>query len=115
MLLEQHLKGQDNEYFIDKVTISDCFRQFDRPEKLSWQNEWYCDHCKQHKQAVKKIQVYKTPPILIINLKRFKGHIQNQKQNTPVHYPIKGLQMNDFMIKTQEEVPNENQGEINLE
>lgn len=63
----------DPKFFIDKVTISDCFRQFDRPEKLSFQNEWYCDQCKQHKQAFKKIQVFKTPPVLIITLKRFKG------------------------------------------
>jgi len=61
----------------EKITIADCFRLFDRPEKLTWQNEWYCNKCKQHKQAVKKIQVYKTPPILIITLKRFKGHLNN--------------------------------------
>lgn len=41
--------------YADKITISDCFRLFNRPEKLSWQNEWYCSKCKAHKQAVKKI------------------------------------------------------------
>lgn len=96
-------KKDDTVLFIDKVTIADCFRQFDTPEKLSWQNEWYCDQCKQHKQAVKKIQVYKTPPILIITLKRFKGSMANQKQNTPVYYPIDGLNMKDFMITTSTE------------
>lgn len=57
----------------DKVTIDDCFRQFMTPEKLSNQNGWFCSRCKMHKQAVKKFQVFKVPPILIINLKRFKG------------------------------------------
>lgn len=88
--------------YADKITINDCFRLFNRPEKLSWQNEWYCSKCKAHKQAVKKIQVFKTPPILIITLKRFKGHHSNQKQNTPVHYPIEGLNMRDFMINKQQ-------------
>jgi ubiquitin carboxyl-terminal hydrolase 4/11/15 len=42
--------------------------------------------------------VNKTPPILIITLKRFKGNLTNQKQNTPVYYPIEGLNMKNFMI-----------------
>jgi len=45
---------------------------------------------------VKKFQVFKTPPILIINLKRFKG--MQQKQNTLVHFPIEGLDMSNFVI-----------------
>ena len=32
--------------YADKITIDDCFRLFNRPEKLSWQNEWYCNKCK---------------------------------------------------------------------
>jgi ubiquitin carboxyl-terminal hydrolase 4/11/15 len=39
----------------DRVTIDDCFKQFMTPEKLSHQNTWFCNRCKQHKQAVKKI------------------------------------------------------------
>ena len=39
----------------DKVTIDDCFRQFMIPEKLSHSNQWFCNRCKSHKQAVKKI------------------------------------------------------------
>ena len=63
------------EFQPDKITIADCFRQFNRPEKLTFENEWFCDKCKQHKQAVKKIEVYKIPPILIITLKRFKSNL----------------------------------------
>ena len=50
--------------------------------------------------------MYKTPPVLIITLKRFKGNLTNQKQNTPVHYPIEGLNMKHFMIpQSNEEEP----------
>jgi ubiquitin C-terminal hydrolase len=80
----------------DRVTIDDCFKQFMTPEKLSHQNTWFCNKCKHHKQAVKKIQVFKTPPILIINLKRFKGN--TTKQNQLVNFPIKGLDMSKYVI-----------------
>ena len=49
-----------------------------------------------HKQAVKKIQVYNVPPVLIINLKRFRG--SNAKQNTLVNFPLKGLDMSEFVV-----------------
>jgi len=45
---------------------------------------------------VKKFQVFRTPPILVVNLKRFKG--MQSKQNTLVHFPIESLDMNNFMI-----------------
>jgi hypothetical protein len=31
------------------VSIYDCFRQFNRPEKLSSANTWYCNRCVDHK------------------------------------------------------------------
>lgn len=66
------------------------------PEKLSNQNAWFCSRCKMHKQAVKKFQVFKVPPILIVNLKRFKG--MQQKQNTPVYFPLEGFDMSNHVI-----------------
>ena len=68
------------------VTIQDCVRQFNKPENLSLANAWYCNKCVSHKQAMKKIQVYNVPPILLINLKRFRGN--NAKQNTFVDFPV---------------------------
>lgn len=78
------------------VSIYDCFRQFNRPEKLSQTNAWYCNRCVDHKQAVKKIQVYNVPPVLIINLKRFRGN--QSKQNTLVNFPKDGLDMSEFVV-----------------
>jgi ubiquitin C-terminal hydrolase len=45
---------------------------------------------------VKKFQVFRTPPLLVVNLKRFKG--MQSKQNTLVHFPIEGLDMSNFVI-----------------
>jgi ubiquitin carboxyl-terminal hydrolase 4/11 len=81
---------------VEGVSIYDCFRQFNRPEKLSQANAWYCNRCVGHKQAVKKIQIFNTPPVLIINLKRFRGSYA--KQNTLVDFPIEGLDMSEFVV-----------------
>ena len=91
-----HKARQQQQFQNDKVMIDDCFRQFMTPEKLSHQDTWFCSRCKKHKQAVKKIQIFKTPRILIINLKRFKG--LQTKQNTLVHFPLKGLDMSEYVI-----------------
>ena len=39
---------------------------------LDENNMWYCNKCKEHVQANKTLEIYRAPPILIINLKRFK-------------------------------------------
>lgn len=54
------------------VTIDDCFNEFKKSEILDEQNKWYCNKCKDHVQATKILEIYKAPPIFVINLKRFK-------------------------------------------
>jgi len=52
--------------------VYDCFDSFTKKEKLEKGNEWYCNKCKEHKQAAKKMEIYKAPQILVLHLKRFK-------------------------------------------
>jgi ubiquitin C-terminal hydrolase len=52
---------------------------------------------------MKKIQVYNVPPILIINLKRFRGNYA--KSNTLVHFPLKNLDMTSFVVNNDGEKP----------
>lgn len=40
--------------------------------------------------------MYNVPPVLIINLKRFRGH--SNKQDTFVNFPINGLDMSEFVV-----------------
>ena len=62
-----------------EVSIDDCFEEFKRPEILDADNMWYCNKCKDHVQATKKIEIYKVPPIMVVSLKRFK---QEKQRNT---------------------------------
>ena len=33
---------------------------------------WYCSACKEHRQAIKTMELYTTPRIMVITFKRFK-------------------------------------------
>lgn len=54
------------------IKLMDCFEEFRKPEMLDDDNKWYCNKCKDHVRATKQMEIFKAPPILIVNLKRFK-------------------------------------------
>lgn len=54
------------------VSIEDCFNEFKKTETLDDDNMWYCNKCKEHVRARKQLEIYRAPPIFIINFKRFK-------------------------------------------
>ena len=64
------VKGYDEDNA--EYAIEECFREFEKTEKLEVGNEWRCPKCKDFKQAYKSMSLYKTPKILVLHLKRFK-------------------------------------------
>ena len=79
----------------DSIDLDECFKQFCKEEQLEENNEWYCSSCKQHVKAKVHMELYSTPPVLIIHLKRFKAH---QKIDTQVEFPIENLDMSKYII-----------------
>lgn len=53
------------------LNLYDCLGYFMMEETLSGNDKWYCSKCKDHVNARKKMEVYKTPEFLIVHLKRF--------------------------------------------
>ena len=49
----------------------DCLNWFSQEETLTGNDKWYCSSCKEHQNALKKMEVYKCPEFLIIHIKRF--------------------------------------------
>lgn len=54
-----------------KVTLDECFNIFQRDEVLDVNNKWYCPHCRTFVCAKKKMELWNTPKIMIVHLKRF--------------------------------------------
>lgn len=53
------------------VDIYSCFDEFIKSERLGKEDAWYCPKCKEHREASKKLDLFKLPDILVIHLKRF--------------------------------------------
>jgi len=60
----------------NNTSIYDCMSSFSQEETLSGNDKWYCSKCKEHVNALKKMEIYKTPDFLIIHFKRF-SHTRN--------------------------------------
>ena len=99
-LFNENSKKKDKKL---NLTIYDSFDCFNQKEILEGDNMWYCNKCKQHNIAVKKIEIYRTPLYLIIQLKRFKhrnsflSSILGNKNETFVEYK-EVLNIKDFVV-----------------
>ena len=64
---------------------------------------WFCNKCKQHKNAQKKIEIYRTPIYLIVQLKRFRQRnglvraIMGNKNENYIEYK-EILNIKDFVV-----------------
>ena len=87
----------------DEVDLADCFERFTEREQLGEQDMWYCGKCKMHNRAYKKIDIWSTPDVLILHLKRFQygmGHysVQRRKLNALVKFPIESLDLSKVLL-----------------
>jgi len=92
-----HKKGEKDQ----DITVLDCIRQYCKIEQLEETEMWYCNKCKEHVQASKQFDLYRTPPILIVHLKRFhysSSTHRRDKIDLFVDFPLKGLDLSGEVI-----------------
>ena len=82
------------ENIFQKVSINRCFEEFSKEETFDKDNLWKCSKCHKNIAANNKIEIYQTPKILIIQLKRFEN---NQKIETFIDFPLKDLDISQFV------------------
>uniref|UniRef100_A0A4W3JQ38 Ubiquitin carboxyl-terminal hydrolase 8 n=1 Tax=Callorhinchus milii TaxID=7868 RepID=A0A4W3JQ38_CALMI len=83
----------------NKCSLQDCVRMFSKEEKLTDDNRFHCSHCKTHRDATKKLEIWKLPPILLIHLKRFSFEGRwKQKLQTNVDFPLENLDLSPYVI-----------------
>ena len=69
---------------IEKISINKCFEEFTKVQTLDENNLYKCPKCKENIAAKNKIELYKIPKILIIQLKRFEN---GQKKKNLYRFP----------------------------
>jgi ubiquitin C-terminal hydrolase len=80
------------------VSLDDCLMEFIKDETLDGTNKYFCDKCKIQTDAIKNMKLFKLPPIIIIQLKRYKTIGNHQiKNNTNVIFPIDNLSFDKYM------------------
>jgi hypothetical protein len=77
-----------------EMPLERCFEMFTDTEQLSSEDSWFCDRCKKHVQAYKRLQFQVMPQVLILQLKRFSyTHRSRERIDTPVSFPLEGLDL----------------------
>ena len=72
-------------------SLKDCMDLYLDEEVLQGDDQWYCEKCKTHVDATKKIDLWILPPILIVHLKRFRYNDSGQvgsKNDASIQYPV---------------------------
>lgn len=54
-----------------RVTLAECIEHFSRPERVGGADRWYCENCAAHREAFKRLEIWRTPAVLLVHLKRF--------------------------------------------
>ncbi|CAL1715008.1 unnamed protein product [Somion occarium] len=81
-----------------KITLQDCLDEFTREETLGQDDLWYCPRCKKHQQATKRFDLWKTPDVLVVHLKRFSNsRLLRDKIDAFVDFPVQGLDLTDMI------------------
>ncbi|KAK0711421.1 hypothetical protein B0H67DRAFT_602227 [Lasiosphaeris hirsuta] len=85
------------------ITLDDCLDEFEKEEILSEQDTWYCPRCKEHRRASKKFDLWKTPDILVVHLKRFSSSgWRRDKLDILVDFPVEGLDLTTRVINKED-------------
>lgn len=80
-----------------------CYLQvFHSTGHVSWFMNFgcrYCPNCKEHRQASKKLDLWRLPEILVIHLKRFSyTRFLKNKLETFVDFPIDDFDLSNYVI-----------------
>ena len=78
----------------ERCSLNDCLKLFSETDNLK---EVYCSVCRANRDAYKRLEIWKLPPLLIVTLIRFKYNgVWREKNNIMVDYPLDSLDLECF-------------------
>nr|GMD73639.1 ubiquitin carboxyl-terminal hydrolase 8 [Ipomoea batatas] len=82
----------------ESVSFYKCLEAFLKEEPLGPEDMWYCPGCKEHRQATKKLDLWRLPEIMVIHMKRFSyNRFLKNKLETFVDFPIHDLELSSYI------------------
>ncbi|CAN1171125.1 Ubiquitin carboxyl-terminal hydrolase 8, partial [Linum perenne] len=89
----------------EPVSLYSCLEAFLKEEPLGPEDMWYCPGCKEHRQASKKLDLWRLPEILVIHLKRFSyNQYMKNKLETLVDFPTDDLDLETYISYKNEQL-----------
>lgn len=88
-----------------QITVMDCIEKYCQKEQLDESEMWYCNKCKDHVRAWKQFHLYRTPPILIVHLKRFHFSASTHRRSkitSFIDFPLVGLDLTSLVSTYQQ-------------
>ncbi|XP_030522298.1 ubiquitin carboxyl-terminal hydrolase 8 [Rhodamnia argentea] len=83
---------------LETASLYKCLEAFLTEEPLGPDDMWYCPRCKEHRQASKKLDLWRLPEILVVHLKRFSySRFMKNKLETYVDFPIDNLDLSAYI------------------
>ncbi|KAF3442768.1 hypothetical protein FNV43_RR16685 [Rhamnella rubrinervis] len=80
------------------VSLYKCLEEFFKEEPLGKDNKWDCPSCKEPRQASTKLDLWRSPEILVIHLKRFFWDgLTHSKLETYIDFPIDDLDISSYI------------------
>jgi ubiquitin carboxyl-terminal hydrolase 6/32 len=96
---EEHLSvAESRQKQTEPIDLDTCLQAFTKWEELDEDELYYCSKCKKHRLAAKKLDIWRLPPILIINLKRFQ-YVNGRwvKSHKIVNFPLRGFDPSAYL------------------
>ncbi|KAF1885501.1 hypothetical protein Lal_00029390 [Lupinus albus] len=82
----------------EPISLYKCLEAFLQEEPLGPEDMWYCPSCKKHRQASKKLDLWRLPEVLVIHLKRFQySRFMKNKLETYVDFPVDNLDLSAYI------------------
>ncbi|KAJ0968755.1 hypothetical protein J5N97_021632 [Dioscorea zingiberensis] len=82
----------------EAISLFSCMDAFLMEEPLGPDDMWYCPSCKEHRQATKKLDLWRLPEILVVHLKRFSySRYMKNKLDTFVNFPVHNLDLSKYL------------------
>ncbi|XP_067012393.2 ubiquitin carboxyl-terminal hydrolase 8 [Anabrus simplex] len=89
----------------NRCSLEDCVQLYLQGERISG---WKCPSCKEPRDAVKKFDIIKLPPILVVHLKRFCVEGWCRKRQTFVDFPLDDFEMKKYVVNRDQKYTNFN-------
>ena len=95
------IAGRANKKAKGGLSLGSCFQGYSNEETLGGDDQWYCNMCKEHRDITKKLEIYSTPKILVLQLKRFqqrRGSSNRTGMYGAIYAQIAGQEKNDALV-----------------